>query len=102
MPSCRNALVVSPIASVGKSAKQIEISIAVMTNSTAFTNIGPSKVPSSVTNFIKLSEARLQLELSKCIYSLHGFDAVMRPDSGQVCQSLMVPSYWMPGSAHSH
>ena len=26
----------------------------------------------------------------------------MRPDSGQVCQSLIVPSYWMPGSAHSH
>ena len=25
----------------------------------------------------------------------------MRPDSGQVCQSLIVPSYWMPGSAHS-
>src|SRR3954449_10878551 len=25
----------------------------------------------------------------------------MRPDSGLVCQSLMVPSYWMPGSAHS-
>src|SRR6187397_1808033 len=32
----------------------------------------------------------------------HGLDAEMRPDSGQVCQSLIVPSYWMPGSAHSH
>ena len=35
------------------------------------------------------------------MYSLHGLDAVIRPDSGQVCQSLIVPSYWMPGSAHS-
>src|ERR671910_135527 len=26
----------------------------------------------------------------------------MRPVSGLVCQSLIVPSYWMPGSAHSH
>ena len=34
------------------------------------------------------------------MYSLHGFDAVIRPDSGQVCQSLIVSSYWMPGSAH--
>ncbi len=33
------------------------------------------------------------------MYSLHGLDAVIRPDSGQVCQSLIVPSYWMPGSA---
>ena len=24
----------------------------------------------------------------------------MRPDAGRVCQSLMVVSYWMPGSAH--
>ena len=35
------------------------------------------------------------------MYSLHGLDAVIRPDSGQVCQSLIVSSYWMPGSAHS-
>ncbi len=36
------------------------------------------------------------------MYSEHGFDAVIRPDSGVVCQSLIVSSYWMPGSAHSH
>src|SRR5262249_33462712 len=45
-------------------------------------------------------EARLHEELSRCMYSLHGLDAAIRPDSGQVCQSLMVSSYWMPGSAH--
>src|SRR3954469_413212 len=90
------------IACVGKSAKQIEMSIAVMTNSTAFANVAASNVSSSVRNFSRLSEARLHEELSRCMYSLQGLDAVMRPVSGQVCQSLMVPSYWTPGSAHSH
>src|SRR4051794_20927474 len=87
------------IASVGKSAKQIEMSIAVMMNSTAFANSGASKVSSSFRNFIRLSDARLHDELSRCMYSLQGLDAVIRPVSGQVCQSLIVPSYWMPGSA---
>src|SRR4051794_39471338 len=78
------------------------MSIPVMTNSTALANVAASKVSSSLRNFSRLSEARLHEELSRCMYSLHGLEAVMRPDSGQVCQSLMVPSYWMPGSAHSH
>src|SRR3954467_10364318 len=102
MPSWRKARVVSPIASVGKSAKQIEMSIAVMTNSTAFANVAASKVSSSLRNFSRFSEARLHEELSRCMYSLQGLEAVMRPVSGQVCQSLMVPSYWMPGAAHHH
>src|SRR5215204_3094845 len=102
MPSCRYARVVSPIASVGKSAKQIEMSIAVMTSSTALTKVGPSNVPSSRRKRIRLSEARLQDELSRDMYSLHGLLAVIRPVSGLVCQSLIVSSYWMPGSAHSH
>ena len=29
----------------------------------------------------------------------HGFDALIRPVFGHVCQSLIVVSYWMPGSA---
>src|SRR3954447_13817421 len=102
MPSWRKLRVVSPIGSVGKSAKQMEMSIAVMMNSTAFANRGASKVSSSFRNFIRLSDARLHDELSRCMYSLQGLDAVIRPVSGQVCQSLIVPSYWMPGSAHSH
>src|SRR4051794_4819197 len=77
----------------------MEMSIAVMMNSTAFANSGASKVSSSFRNFIRLSDARLHDELSRCMYSLHGLDAVIRPVSGQVCQSLIVPSYWMPGSA---
>src|SRR4051795_7581208 len=102
MPSCRNLRVVSPIASVGKSAKQIEMSIAVMISSTALANSGASKVSSSRRNFSRLSDARLHEELSSDMYSEHGFDAVMRPVSGLVCQSLIVSSYCSPGSAHSH
>ena len=33
------------------------------------------------------------------MYSEHGFEPLMRPDSGQVCQSLIVVSYCTPGSA---
>src|SRR3954465_8070693 len=101
MPSWRNRRVVSPIASVGKSAKQMEMSIAVMTSSTALTNRSASNVPSGARNFSRLRLARLHEELSRCMYSEHGLLAVIRPDSGVVCQSLMVSSYWMPGSAHS-
>src|SRR5215203_6163464 len=102
MPSWRNLRVVSPIGSVGKSAKQIEMSIAVMTSSTTLANVLASKVSSSRRNLSRLSDARLQEELSSDMYSEHGLDAVIRPVSGLVCQSLMVSSYWMPGSAHSH
>src|SRR5215207_3084689 len=101
MPSWRYARVVSPIASVGKSAKQIEMSIAVMTSSTALTKVAVSNAPSDLRNFIRFSEARLQDELSRLMYSEHGLDAVIRPVSGLVCQSLIVSSYWIPGSAHS-
>ena len=102
MPSCRYARVVSAIFSVGKSAKQMEMSIAVITSSLTSRNRCTSNVSSSRRNFSRLMLARLQDELSRWTYSEQGLLAVIRPDSGQVCQSLMVPSYWMPGSAHSH
>src|SRR4051794_16146699 len=78
------------------------MSIAVMMNSTALANSGASKVSSSRRNFSRFSEARLHEELSSDMYSEHGLDAVIRPVSGLVCQSLMVSSYCRPGSAHSH
>src|SRR3954471_7599681 len=102
MPSWRYLRVVSPIASVGKSAKQIEMSIAVMTSSTTLAKVAASNVSSSRRNFSRFNDARLQDELSSDMYSEHGLEAVIRPVSGLVCQSLMVPSYWRPGSAHSH
>src|SRR4051795_3309554 len=67
--------------------------------STACSKGSTSKLPSSRRNFIRLSEARLQAESSTCMYSLQGLEALIRPDSGQVCQSLMMVSYWTPGSA---
>src|SRR4051795_9779396 len=89
------------MASVGKSAKQIEMSMAVMISSTALANSSASKVLSWSRNFSRFSEARLHEELSSDMYSEHGFDAVIRPVSGLVCQSLIVSSYCRPGSAHS-
>src|SRR3954452_2194204 len=102
IPSWRYLRVVSPIDSVGKSAKQIEMSIAVMISSTDLTNFSTSNALSPRRNFIRFSDARLHDELSSDMYSLHGLEAVIRPVSGLVCQSLIVSSYWMPGSAHSH
>ncbi|OPZ01255.1 MAG: hypothetical protein BWZ09_02757 [Alphaproteobacteria bacterium ADurb.BinA305] len=34
------------------------------------------------------------------MYSEQGFDALIRPLLGQVCQRLIVESYCTPGSAH--
>src|SRR3712207_4532546 len=78
------------------------MSIAVMTSSTALTKFVESKVPSARMNFSRFSDARLHELLSRLMYSEHGFDALIRPVSRLVCQSLIVSSYWMPGSAHSH
>ena len=50
---------------------------------------------------MRFSDARLHELLSRLMYSEHGLDALIRPVSGLVCQSLIVSSYWMPGSAHS-
>src|ERR687890_849467 len=101
MPSWRYSRVVCPIDSVGKSAKQIEMSIAVMISSTVFANSSASKVSSSLRNLSRFSDARLQDELSSDMYSEHGLDAVIRPVSGLVCQSLIVSSYCRPGSAQA-
>src|ERR1700709_2698578 len=46
-------------------------------------------------------EARLQAVLSRNIYSEHGFEALIRPPSGQVCHSLIVVSNCTPGSAQA-
>src|SRR5690606_21311616 len=57
--------------------------------------------PSSPTNFIRFSDARLHAESSRNMYSEHGFDALMRDVFGHVCQSLTVVSNCMPGSPHA-
>src|SRR4051812_41950837 len=62
----------------------------------------PPTVPAgpAVTNLRRLSEARLQAESSRYIYSLQGLEALMRPVPAEVCQLLIVVSYCRPGSPH--
>ena len=57
-----------------------------------------SNVPSSRRNFIRLMLARLQAVSSRNMYSEQGFEALIRPEFGQVCQRLIVVSYCTPGS----
>src|SRR3954447_18848515 len=75
------------------------ISWARKTTSVARSKRSTSSVPSARRNFMRFSDARLQAESSTCMYSEHGLDALMRPDLGDVCHSLMMVSYWTPGSA---
>src|SRR5579864_3945965 len=58
--------------------------------------------PSSLRNRVRLIDARLQLVSSRYMYSEHGLLALIRPLFDDVCQSLIVVSYWMPGSPHCH
>src|SRR3954469_15411612 len=70
--------------------------------STAWLKRLTSTVPSGRRNFMRFSDARLHAESSTCMYSEHGLDALMRPDTGEVCHWLIVVSYWTPGSAQRH
>src|SRR5215831_15721608 len=57
-----------------------------------------SNWPPGVRNLSRLKEARLQAESSRNMYSLQGFEALMRAVFLEVCQRLTVVSYCMPGS----
>ena len=74
------------------------MSCAVIITSTAWRKARTSNSPRSSRNLSRLMDARLQAELSRCMYSLHGLEALMRPELGQVCQSLIVVSNCIPGS----
>ncbi len=76
------------------------ISMARIIVRTAFWNSGRSNRPSASRNFIRLIDERLQAVSSRNRYSLQGLDALIRPEFGQVCQSLVTSSYWTPGSPH--
>src|SRR5271166_237423 len=56
---------------------------------------------SGLRNCKRFSEARLHAVSSRNMYSEHGLEARIGPDAGQVCQSLMVVWYWIPGSAEA-
>src|SRR6185312_4234784 len=83
-------------------ALSTRISCAVIITSTAWRYAVTSNSPLPLRNFIRLSEARLQAESSRNMYSLHGLLALMRAVFFDVCQRLMVESYCMPGSPHCH
>src|SRR3954471_9596705 len=65
--------------------------------STALRKDSTSNFP-PLSNFIRLSDARLHAESSRNMYSEHGFEALMRAVFGHGCQSLTVVSNCMPGS----
>src|SRR6516225_2267114 len=77
------------------------ISIPVSTTDTASLNPSTSNSSFPSRNVSRFMDARLQAELSRWTYSLHGLDPLIRPVTGAVCQRLIVVSYWRPGSAHS-
>src|SRR5438067_11960257 len=91
-----------PISSVGYDDGPTMISCASSTTSTTCANFSASNVPSGLRNFRRWIDARLHAESSTCMYSEHGLDALIRPEFGHVCHSLIVVSYWTPGSAHFH
>src|SRR5439155_5478769 len=78
------------------------ISWAVIVISTAFRKDSISNRPFLSTNFIKFSDARLQAESSKNMYSEHGLEALIGAVFFAVCHRLMVVSYCMPGSPQTY
>src|SRR6266542_1451106 len=80
----------------------MRISCARMTMSTARRKDSVSKTPSSRRYLSRFSDAKLQAELSKCMYSEHGLEALMRAVFEQVCQSFIVLSYCMTGSPQKY
>src|SRR5437763_16635324 len=76
------------------------ISCARMVISTPRLNDSTSRSPFAFWNLRRLSDARLHAESSRYMYSLHGFEALMRPEWGEVCQALTVVSNCRPGSPH--
>src|SRR4030081_1035434 len=69
-----------------------------MVMSTACLKAETSNWPPELTNFMRLSEARLQAVSSKNIYSLQGLEALIRAVFLEVCQRFTVVSYCMQGS----
>src|SRR3954452_10135934 len=102
-PSGRKRCEFSSMALVGYLALPTMISWARMVISTARLNDSTSKpvLSPSRSNLRRLSEARLQAESSRYMYSEQGFEALMREVLSEVCQALMVVSNCSPGSPHS-
>src|SRR5688500_20409542 len=83
---------------LGKDAISTLISNTMVQIRTAWRKCSSSNSPSDVKNCARFNDARLQAVSSRNMYSEQGLEALMRPSSGQVCDSLMVVSYCLPGS----
>src|SRR5258706_11962511 len=83
---------------VGYDALSTRISCAVSVTRAAYRYASTSNSPSAPTNFIRLRLARLQAVSLRNMYSEHGLLAWIRSVFADVCQSLIVVSYWIPGS----
>src|SRR5213083_3079285 len=92
--------------SVGYDELSTMISIAVIVVAQARRNASGSRSPALGPelrwNLRRLSDARLHALSSRNMYSEHGFDALIRAVLMHGCQSLIVVSYWMPGSPQIH
>src|SRR6478735_7159588 len=91
--------------SVGYAELSTMISIAVIVVWQPFLNAAMSNSPPSDSgrrNFMRFNDARLHALSSRNMYSEHGFDALIRDVLMHGCQSLIVVSYWMPGSPQIH
>src|SRR3954452_21263198 len=78
-----------------------EISSTTVHSRTAWRKSSTAKEPSSLRKASRVSDARLHAVSSRNMYSDHGFDALIRPLAGQVCQSLIVVSNCRPRSAEA-
>src|SRR4029079_3969252 len=88
---------VIPGPAAGRSPESVVAEAGVMDSGLAASR-RPGMTPENAS---KLSEARLQAVSSRNMYSEQGLEAMIGPDAGQVCQSLMVVWNWMPGSAQA-
>src|SRR5438128_9966573 len=98
-PSVRNSKLFSAIERLGNEAMSTLISSTIVQRRTAWRKFSSSNCPSAEKNWARLSEAKLHAVSSRNMYSEQGLEALIRPFFGQVCHSLMVVSYCVPGSA---
>ena len=96
-PSVLNLWLLSRIVSEGYELSSTMISLAVVAISQAWMKSSTRKCRPSAKRST-FSDDRLQAVSSRNMYSEHGFEALMGPDSGQVCHLLVVVSNWTPGS----
>src|SRR3989338_1768742 len=92
-PSVRNSYDISAISLLGNCAIKTLTSSTTVHKRDAWRNESTSNtIVFGSKKCAKLIDAKLHAVLSRNMYSLHGFDALMRPDFGQVCHSLIVVS----------